>query len=120
MASINIMNNLPFANVTENIMLDNNNNHSESFPSTNYDTMAEIDPDKNNILPNDLKNQCKSYDTSCQFNKVTVKHNNIAILHTNICSSAKKLKDFMYNIDTRPIQNRTHFDDILYIYKYNT
>ena len=107
MASINIMNNLPFANVTKNIMLDNNNNHIESFPSTNYDTMAEIDPDKNNVLPNALKNQCKSYDTSFQFNKGTNKHNNIAILHTNICSSIKKLKDFMYNIDN--LDTKFHF-----------
>ena len=92
---------LPFPNVDENKILDKNNNHYNSnfLLSTHYDTLADIDPDVNNTLPNELRNQCKSYDTSFEFNKEIGDHNNISLLHANICSSANKIKDFMYYID---------------------
>ena len=82
------MNTLPFKNISD-----------ISIPSTKNDILSDIDPDINNLFPNDLKNQCKNYDTSIEFNKEIGKHNNISLLHTNICSSSKKLKDFMYYID---------------------
>ena len=65
--------------------------------------LTNIDPDGNNMNPNSLKNQCKNYDTSIEFNETVSYDNNISILHTNICSSIKKLNDFMYyinNLDT--------------------
>ena len=41
--------------------------------------------------------------TSIESNETVSYDNNISILHTNICSSIKKLNDFMYyinNLDT--------------------
>ena len=61
--------------------------------------LANIDPDIHNMNPNCLKNQCKYYDTSLEFNRTVKYDNNISILHTNICSSINKLNDFMYYID---------------------
>ena len=71
--------------------------------STNNDMLTNIDPDVNNMNPNSLKNQCKNYDTSIEFNETVSHDNNISILHTNICSSIKKFNDLMYyinNLDT--------------------
>ena len=102
MASSQYLDNLPFANVAENVILDNNKftyNSLSHHSSTNYDNLADIDPDINNISLNNLNKQCKAYDTSFEFNREIGPHNNIALLHTNICSSSKKLKDFMYYID---------------------
>ena len=61
--------------------------------------MTDIDPDIKNLNPNGLKNQCKSYDTSSELIKDACFQNNITMLHTNICSSSKKIKDLMYYID---------------------
>ena len=87
MANAQFMHNLPFANVAENAFKDNNTseyNNVNLIPSTNNDMLADIDPDINNIFLNDLKNQCKNYDTSIEFNTDIVKHNNISLLHTNV------------------------------------
>ena len=101
---------LPFANVAEDIMLDdqqNNNGNNNLLHSTNNNMLANIDPDINNMNPNSLKNQCKYYDTSLEFNKTVKYDNNISILHTNICSSINKLNDFMYYIDN--LETTFHF-----------
>ena len=58
-------------------------------------------PDVNNMNQNSLK---KSMQKNIEFNETVAYDNNISILHTNICSSIKKLNDFMYyinNLDTR-------------------
>ena len=57
MANTIIMKNLPFANVSENEMLDktisqNNYYDINSFPSSNNDILTDIDPDINNLIPN--------------------------------------------------------------------
>ena len=104
MANSLFMDNLPFENVSENVMLDKNrsqNNHCDinSLPSSNNDILTDIDPDSNNLNPNGLKNQCKSYDTSSELKKKVCFENNITMLHTNICSSSTKLKNkLMYYI----------------------
>ena len=106
MANDHSMAGLPFANVAETIILDGQQNKYDKFNyihSTNNDMLTNIDPDVNNMDPNSLKNQCKNYDTSIEFNETVSHDNNIYILHTNICSSIKKLNDFMYyinNLDT--------------------
>ena len=96
MANIHLMDSLPFANVTENIMLNDQQKlykKARYLYCTNNDMLANIDPDINNLNPNGLTNQCKYYDTSLEFNK------NISILYANICSSINKLNDFIYYID---------------------
>ena len=87
MASSKDLNNLPFANVAENVILDNTKCTYNSFihhSSTNYDNLADIDPDINNISPNNLSKQCKAYDTSFELNREIGSHNNIALPHTHI------------------------------------
>ena len=62
MANSLFMDNLPFANVSENVMLDknrsqNNNCDINSLPSANNDNiiLTDIDPDINNVTPKGLK-----------------------------------------------------------------
>ena len=96
------MDSLPFANVTENIMLNDQQKlykKAQYLYCTNNDMLANIDPDINNLNPNGLTNQCKYYDTSLEFNKTVILNKNISILHANICSSINKLNDFIYYID---------------------
>ena len=102
MANIHLMDSLPFANVTENIMLNDQQKlykKAQYLYCTNNDMLANIDPDINNLNPNGLTNQCKYYDTTLEFNKTVILNNNISILHANICSSINKLNDFIYYID---------------------
>ena len=75
MANSLFMDNLPFANVFETVMLDKNrskNNYCDinSLPSSNNDILTDIDLDINNRNPNGLKNQCKSYDTSSELIRI--------------------------------------------------
>ena len=87
MANHNLMDSLTFANVTENIMLNdqkNNYKKTQHLYCTNNDMLANIDPDINNMNPNGLTKQCKYYDTSLEFNKTVVLNKNISILHTLI------------------------------------
>jgi len=96
------MNHLPFTDVGENDMLNTfeNNNLSNDFTSylcTNNDQLFNIDPDLNTF--NNLNKQCQNYDTSLDFKSKFGSQNNIAILHSNICSSEKKLNDFTYYLD---------------------
>ena len=54
------MDNLPFTNVSENVMLVKNisqNNYCDinSLPSSNNDILTDIDPDINHLNPNGLK-----------------------------------------------------------------
>ena len=109
MANHLTLNNLPFANVADNAWLDNyrsQNNYYDinNLPSSNNDILTDIDPAINNLIPNGLKNQCKGYDTSNEMRKDICFQNNITMLHTNICSSNKKLKDLMYYIDNLNIK----------------
>ena len=100
MANSIILENLPFANVADNVMFDRNINQNgycdiNSLPSSNNDVLNDIDPDINNLIPNCMQNQCNGYDTSSELRKDI---NNIAMLHTNIFSSSNR-KDFAYYID---------------------
>ena len=52
----------------------------------------------NNLIPNCIQNQCKGYDISSELRKDICFQNNIVMLHTNICSSSKTIKDFTYYI----------------------
>ena len=55
MANPNLTDGLPFANVTENIMLNdqkNNYKKAQHLYYTNNDMLANIDPDINNMNPN--------------------------------------------------------------------
>ena len=104
-----IMNTLPFSNLSENILLDTiadsnviaQYNVSGNY-STNNDFLSDIDPDFNNSQ-NNINRQCIQYDTSAQFKQKFRCDKNISMLHTNICSSGKKLKDFIYYIDNLDI-----------------
>ena len=104
MANSLTMDYLPFANVADNVMLDRNRSLTiyrdiNNLPSSNNDVLNDIDPDINNLIPNGLTNQCKGYDTSSELRNDICFLNNTTMLHTNICSSSNKLKDFMYYID---------------------
>ena len=95
MANSLILDNLPFANVADNVVFDRNINQNvysniNNLPSSNNDVLNDIDPDINNLIPNCIQNQCKGYDTSSELRKDICFQNNIAMLHTNICSSSKK------------------------------
>ena len=81
-------------NIHQNVYCDINN-----LPSSNIDVLNGIDPDINNLIPNCIQNQCKCYDTSSELRKDICFQNSIAILHTNICSSSKKIKKITYYID---------------------
>ena len=83
--------------VSENEMLDKiitQNNYCDinSFPSSNNDILTDLDPDINNLIPN----QCKGYDTSSEFKRYICFQNKLTtgMLHANICSSIKKIKRF--------------------------
>ena len=113
MANTLSMKDLPFANVSENEMLDKiitQNNYCDinSFPSSNNDILTDLDPDINNRIPNGLKNQCKDYDTSSELQKNICFQNNLSMLHANICSSSKKIKDLIYYIDNLNITFSLH------------
>ena len=104
MANSLILDNLPFANVADNVVFDRNKNQNvyidiNNLPSSNNDVLNDIDPDINNLIPNCIQNQCKGYDTSSELRKDICFQNNIAMLHTNICNSSKKIKYFTYYID---------------------
>ena len=94
MANSLILDNLPFANVADNVMFDRNMNQNgycdiNNVPSSNNDVLNDIDPDINNLIPNCMQNQCKGYDKASELRKDICFQNNIAMLHTNICSSSK-------------------------------
>ena len=65
MANHQMFDTLPFSNVNEIQRVDTNINHynGNSILSTHNDILADIDPDLNNLFPNDFKNQCKNCDT---------------------------------------------------------
>ena len=99
MANSLIMDNLPFANVADNVMVDETITQNvycniNKLPSSNNDVLNDIDPDINNLIPNCFKNQCQVFDTSSELKKDICFQNNIALLHTNISSSCKKTKRF--------------------------
>ena len=89
---------MPFRDVTEFMILDNEQNNADNYMynmSTNNDCLVKLDPD-HNILENGTVKKCSNYDTSLEFNKAFSSENNIYILHLNICSSQPKLTDLTY------------------------
>ena len=72
-------------NINQNVHCDIDN-----LPSSNNDVLNDIDPDINNMIQNCMQNQCKGYDISSELSYDICFQNNIAMLHTNICSSSKK------------------------------
>ena len=97
---------LPFKDVVEIAHLDDNHNSSNSIHfrmSTNNDFLIEIDPDHNSS-PNCVEKQYKYDDTLNEFNQAMSFHDNISILHTNICSSEHKCDDFMNYVNNLNIK----------------
>ena len=96
------MNNLPFVNTGDCDMLNCNGkleqNCNSIFPLSNNDQLDIINPDINIFSVNN-QNICKNYDTSQEFNDKYGLLNNIAIIHSNICSYEKELSDFTYYLD---------------------
>ena len=91
MANSLFMDNLPFANVSDNVIIDKNRLHNNycdinSLPPSNNDILTDIYPDINNRNPNELKNRCKSYDTSSELKNEACFQNNITMIQTYICS----------------------------------
>ena len=75
MANSLILDNLPFANVADNVMFDRNINQNvycdkNNLPSSNNEVINYIDPDINNLISNCMQNQCKGYNTSSELRKV--------------------------------------------------
>ena len=92
---------MPFRDVTEIMILDNEQNNANNYMynmSTNNDCLVALDPD-HNILENSTVKKCSKYDTSLEFNKTFSSENNIYILHLNICSSQRKLTDLTYYLE---------------------
>ena len=93
------MNALPFMNIHDNDLLNicANKEYPENL-TTNFshnDQLNSIDPDLN--MPQKIV--CKNYDTSQDFIEKYGSTKNLALIHSNICSSQNKLNDFMYYID---------------------
>ena len=107
MANSLILDNLPFTNVADNVVFDRNINQNvycdiNNLPSSDNDVLNDIDPDINNLIPNCIKKSSELRKDIICF------QNNIAMLHTNICSSRFK-NFFTYYIDNL---NITHFHRI--------
>ena len=97
------MNNLPFADLGENAMLDVLrakccNEPSTHYLETNNDQLIGIDPDLD-VYTNTVEKQCHNYDTSVDFELKYGSQNSLSIVHSNICSTEKKLGDFTYYLD---------------------
>ena len=97
------MNSLPFTNVQDNDMLDiirtkYSTSHSTSYLGTNNDNLFQIDPDLN-VSSNLSKRHCQNFETSLDLKTKYGSKENIAFLHSNICSSGKKLKDLSYYLE---------------------
>ena len=98
------MNDLPFTSIQDNNMFDiiktkYSSNHYTSYLGTNNDNLFNIDPDLN-ITYNFNKRRCQNLETTVDLNSKYGSENNIAFLHSNICSSEKKLKDLSYYLDS--------------------
>ena len=64
--------------------------HSTSYLGTNNDNLFQINPDLN-ILSNLSKRHCQNFETSFDLKTKYGSKENIAFLHSNICSSVKKI-----------------------------
>ena len=89
------MNNLPFADLSEKNMLDVFRVDCCNEPSTNYletnnDQLINIDP---YLHTHTVEKQCHNYDTSVDFKLKYGSQNSILFVHSNICSTEKKLGD---------------------------
>ena len=98
---------LPFNSVNERTMRNVLQEHNHSVTSdndihSNNDCLAHIDPDSQ-ITRNGLVSQCKYYDEK-QFNNIVIGNSNISMIHTNIRSSQKNLRDFVCSIDNLGIR----------------
>ena len=98
------MNSLSFTNVQDNDMLDitrtkySTSHCTSSYLGTNNDNLFQIDPDLN-VSSNLSKRHCQNFETSLDLKTKYGSKENIAFLHSNICSPGKKLKDFSYYLE---------------------
>ena len=74
------------------------NKPSTHYLETNNDQLIRIDPDLH-VYTNTVGKQCHNYDTSVEFKLKFGSQNNIKIVHSNICSTEKKLGAFKYYLD---------------------
>ena len=95
------MNDLPITttSIQDNNMFDTiktiySSNHSTSYLGTNNDNLFHIDPDLN-ITSNFIKRQCQNFETTVDLNSKYGSENDIIFLHSNICSSEKKIERFV-------------------------
>ena len=96
-----LLDKMPFRDVTEFMILDNEQNKAYNYMYnmfTKNDCLVELDSD-HNILENGTVKKCSNYDTSLEFMKTFSSENNISILHINICSSQHKLTDLTYYLE---------------------
>ena len=97
------MNNLPFADLSENAMLDVLRAECCNEPSTHYletnnDQLIGIDPDLH-VYTNTVEKQCHNYDTSVDFKLKYGSQNSLSSVHSNTCSIEKKIGEFTYYLD---------------------
>ena len=97
------MNVLPLVSIADSSLDNKNRRNSTEYnmhdkTTSNNDFLLNIDPD-HNITRNGLAKQCKNYDTSNDFNNMCGTPENVSMLHSNICSSARKITDFNYYLN---------------------
>ena len=97
------MNGLPFTNVQDNDLLDIIRTkysiaHSTPYLGTIMTNLFQIDPDLN-ISSNLSKIYCQNFETSFDLKTKYGSKENIAFIHSNICSSGKKFKDCLYYLE---------------------
>ena len=86
------MNNLPFADLSENAMLDIlRADCSTHYLETNNDKLIGIYPDLH-VYTNTVEKQCHNYDTSVDFKLKYGSQNSLSIVHSTICSTEKKTR----------------------------
>ena len=93
MADTNHLNILPFGQLNT-IVNDIDNTHNDTFFTTTYDSLGEIDPDINQCL-NGRSHQCGEYD-QVSFSKTFKECKSLSIIHTNIRSTKKTSNHLTY------------------------
>ena len=69
-----LLDEMPFRDVTEFMIIDNEQNNAGNYMynmSTNNDCLVEFDPDQN-MFENGIVKKCSNYDTSLEFNKISL------------------------------------------------
>ena len=72
-------------------------NNSELYVRNNFDYLENIDPDVN-LLDSDPIQKCNYY-SQPEFNEKFNNTNDLSILHTNIRSSKKNIKQFLWYVN---------------------